>query len=683
MIISSSANKTGPTMPKFPAARGTGLVMLAVCGHLARRAFVFCLALAVSFVSASRGQDTANLEDLEQKAFRAAVDRVADCVVRIETVGGLERVSNVLFGTGPTTGVIVDADGYIVSSAFNFLNKPTSILVRLPDGSRKPAELVATDSNRMIVLLKVRADGPLPTAEVAPEKEMRVGQWALAVGRTFESERPNMTVGVVSALGRIWGKAIQTDAILSPNNYGGALIDIRGRAMGIIVPLSPESAEEVAGVEWYDSGIGFAIPLEFIQTLLPRLKKGDLKPGVIGISLSGNVQTDDAALAAVQPGSPAAEAGLKQGDKIVEINGQPVARAADLKREIARHYAGDTLRLVALRGQERVERQIVMIEKLEPFQHAFLGVLPMRGTSREGTRVRFVYPGSPAEAAGIKAGDVIAAVGGKALKGRNELREEIGVQKIDEEIEIEVRQGDKANKLKVRLQALPESAPPASLPEARERRDYQGERPKTGRLTLKVPEMANEAAVYVPAALDPDVPHGLIVWMHGVGGFDQDQLFSRFEQLCNKHDLILVAPKAADPQKWAAADMAFIQKLLEQVTSSYDIDGMRTGVYGHDVGAGSMAWMMALRNRDTIRSVAVVNAPAVGRPPESDPLHRFAVYLMTAQKSGIARQIDQTVKMLREARVPVTVHSLGDEVRPPTDEEIGGRVRWLDMLDRI
>ena len=104
------------------------------------------------------------------RRFRAAVDRVAPSVVRIETVGGLERVSKVLFGTGPTTGLVVDPDGYIVSSAFNFVNKPASILVRLPDGTRKPAKLVATDHNRMLVLLKIDADKPLPVPEIAPAK---------------------------------------------------------------------------------------------------------------------------------------------------------------------------------------------------------------------------------------------------------------------------------------------------------------------------------------------------------------------------------------------------------------------------------------------------------------------------------------------------------------------------------
>ena len=232
---------------------------------------------------------------------------MAPAVVRIETVGGLERVGQVLFGAGPTTGLVVDPAGYIISSAFNFVNKPTSILVRLPDGVRRPAKLVATDHSRMLVLLKIDVEKPLPVVPRSrPRSEMRVGQWAIAVGRTFEGQRPNMAVGILSALDRVWGKAIQTDAAVSPNNYGGPLVDIRGRVLGVLVPLSPEAADEMAGVEWYDSGIGFAIPMEQIEKVLPRLKKGeDLYPGRAGLSLKGpNLYTGEPIIAACRANAP-------------------------------------------------------------------------------------------------------------------------------------------------------------------------------------------------------------------------------------------------------------------------------------------------------------------------------------------------------------------------------------------
>ena len=240
------------------------------------------------------------------------MDRVAPAVVGIETVGGLERLGPMLFGGGPTTGLVVDSSGYVVSSAFNFINRPTSILVRLPNGTRKAAKLVGTDHSRMLVLLKIDVDTPLVTCEIAPRQETRVGQWAIAVGRCFEADRPNLAVGIVSALGRVWGKAIQTDAAVSPNNYGGPLVDIHGRVLGVLVPLSPEGDDEMAGIEWYDSGIGFAIPMGDVERVLPQLKRGeDLFPGRAGVSFKGpNLYTGEPIIGGLPPQRPDGRGGL-------------------------------------------------------------------------------------------------------------------------------------------------------------------------------------------------------------------------------------------------------------------------------------------------------------------------------------------------------------------------------------
>lgn len=331
--------------------------------------------LCVLAASPAMADNDADLQ--EQAAIRAAVDRVAPAVVRIETVGGLERVGQVLFGAGPTTGLVVDPAGYVISSAYNFVNRPASILVRWPDGVRKPAKLVATDHSRMLVLLKVEADAsnfPRPLGEglgvrafeIATRQDLRVGQWTIAVGRTFESDRPNLAVGILSALGRVWGKAIQTDAAVSPNNYGGPLVDIHGRVLGVLAPLSPEADDEMAGVEWYDSGIGFAIPIEDVQKVLPRLKRGeDLYPGRVGVSFKGsNLYTGEPIIAECRPKSPAAEAGLKAGDRIVKIDGRNITRIAEVKEAIGRRYAGEKVRVTVLRGQERIEREITLADRI-------------------------------------------------------------------------------------------------------------------------------------------------------------------------------------------------------------------------------------------------------------------------------------------------------------------------------
>src|SRR4029079_15050166 len=156
-------------------------------------------------------------------------------------------------------------------------------------------------------------------------------------------------VGVVSATNRIWSTAIQTDARISPANYGGPLIDIHGRVFGVLVPLSPQrQGGEVAGAEWYDSGIGFAVPLADIFDRLSTLQQGtDLRPGVMGISLKpGDPYATPAELAASQACSPAYKAGLRSGDTIVEIDGIKIERQSQLKHALGPHYAGDKLHLV-------------------------------------------------------------------------------------------------------------------------------------------------------------------------------------------------------------------------------------------------------------------------------------------------------------------------------------------------
>jgi len=162
-----------------------------------------------------------SLVDLEEKAVKAAVRQVTPSVVQIETSGGTDvlvsgpRGQPVRKAAGPTTGVIVGADGFVISSAFNFANKPASIFVALPGHKeRYVAKAVATDKTRMLTLLKIEATG-LPVPPVAPRAEIRIGQTALALGKTLDpvvDHPPSVSVGIISALSRIWGKAVQTDA---------------------------------------------------------------------------------------------------------------------------------------------------------------------------------------------------------------------------------------------------------------------------------------------------------------------------------------------------------------------------------------------------------------------------------------------------------------------------------------
>src|SRR5437016_9958915 len=145
-----------------------------------------------------------DVEGLQEKAIKAAVARVSACVAQIETSGGSDVLGSGMSmfrkGAGPTTGLVVGADGYIISSAFNFANKPAAIFIGLPGHKdRYVAKVVATDGTRMLTLLKIEAKG-LPVPAATPKKEIKVGQLSLALGRAWTGldTSPSISTGIVS-----------------------------------------------------------------------------------------------------------------------------------------------------------------------------------------------------------------------------------------------------------------------------------------------------------------------------------------------------------------------------------------------------------------------------------------------------------------------------------------------------
>jgi serine protease Do len=631
---------------------------------------------------------------LEERAIRAAVERVAPSVVRIETVGGSEKVGKMLVGTGPTTGLIVSADGYIVSSAFSFAQQPDSILVTLPSGNRQAAKLVATDHSRLLVLLKVDASEQLIPAIPVPQSEVRVGQWAVAVGRVFEAQRPNASVGIISAVGRIWGKAIQTDAKISPNNYGGPLIDIAGRVLGVLVPMSPQGGGELAGVEWYDSGIGFAIPLETVLSVLPKWREGnDLHAGLLGISLKGkDLFSDAAVIAAAATTGPAYKAGFRVADKIIEIGGKPIVSEAQLKHALGPQYAGATVKVVALRGDQRIEHDIQLAEKIDPFVVPFLGILPLRtivkpaAESEPGVVVRYVYPGSPAANIGLQPGDRLTSFSGKKVTSAESITDPMQSLAPGEKVTLEVARGSETLTLSPQLTTLPEGLPDA-LPPAYDPGNIPAlgdAKPATGVVPIKLPEFENKCLAYVPEDYNPAVPHGVVVWLHAPDGFKQDELVAQWKPLCEKHDLILLAPQSTDPTKWLPTETRFVRRVLDSTMKTYSVDPARVVVLGQE-GGGTLAYIVALVNLDVVRAVAAIDAPLprISQLPQPDPLRRLAFYTTLATESPQAIFIEAGIEKLREAKYPVTVQNVGETPRSLNDEELAALTRWIDTLDRL
>ena len=291
----------------------------------------------------------------EENAVHKVATDISPWLVRIDTIGGLEKVGREFANEGTSTGLLLDHDGFVVTSAFNFLHDPASILLRFADGSKKVARKIATDHNRMLTLLKVENLDPafLPESyTVALKDTIRVGDACVAVGVALSDEEPNVASGIVSGKNRIWGKAIQTDAAVGPNNYGGPLLDFEGRVLAILVPLSMTSVSLTAGAETYDGGVGLAIPMEDVQRFLPKLKEGkDLFPGTIGIGFKENRNfIGEAILDIAAPNFPAAQSGLQPGDKIVAVDGKPIESALEFMMYHRSCYADEEIRLTFRRN---------------------------------------------------------------------------------------------------------------------------------------------------------------------------------------------------------------------------------------------------------------------------------------------------------------------------------------------
>ncbi len=323
---------------------------------------------------------SASSDDLG-KAVQAAIRKVEPSIVRLRVIGGEQSIDGDAVQSLVTTGIVISEDGEILTSQFALEGNPEAVLVEDQSGKRTNASIIATDSVRRIVLLKAK-EGRWTPAMVDENHAVEVGQWSIALGRFYAAESSSVSVGIISALNRIHGMAIQTDAKVSPVNYGGPLVSLNGTIAGILVPLSPRGSEGSAtsGIEWYDSGIGFAIPLKDALASAEKLRSGlDLKPGRIGIRLVPAGAFDaDVIVDRVSPGSPAARAGLLKGDRILAIDGQTVERSSVLMESLARRYAGDSVVLKIRRGQEEMTPAVELVASLPPVSQGYLGLLPIR-----------------------------------------------------------------------------------------------------------------------------------------------------------------------------------------------------------------------------------------------------------------------------------------------------------------
>ncbi len=349
------------------------------------------------------------------------------------------------------SGFIIDDEGYIVTNN-HVIAQADEIKVKLSDGKEFDAEVVGRDSKTDLALIKIKGSGDLKSLPLGDSDNLKVGTWVVAIGSPFGLEQ-TVTAGIVSAKGRSIGAGpyddfIQTDASINPGNSGGPLINLKGQVVGINTAIIARG-----------QGIGFAIPIELAKNIVGQLKdKGEVTRGWLGVqirdldeSLAGYYKVKPFSGVYVEnivPGDPADLAGIRSGDIITTVDGEPVSSGKELAGMIASIPVGQKTRIVLLRdGKEqklsvKIAKQspdrVKMAAKQDSSDRLGMQVADMSserarqfGLDEEerGVLVMDVENDSRADQAGVRAGDVIKGVNLKKVNNLDDF------QKIMDRIE--------------------------------------------------------------------------------------------------------------------------------------------------------------------------------------------------------------------------------------------------------
>jgi serine protease Do len=553
--------------------------------------------------------DGSDLLLAEQTAFQSAVAAVAPSVVQMETFGGIERLDEKVIADGPITGTIIGKDGWIVSSLYGLRQQPASILVNLPGGGRAPVRIVARDYAREIVLLKVDTDIDLPVVTTSPADQWRVGQWCLALGKTYDPELVTQSTGIISALGRAYGRAVQTDAKVSPINYGGPLIDLHGRVIGILAPIAAGEMLGDDGSVLYDSGIGFAIPLSDIIERLPIMQAGqDIYPGKLGIvtqdqnELAGPVKITGAA-----PGSPAARAGVKAGDVILSARGRSIDLLADLRHALAEVDAGAMFEFVVDRQGQQVSVTSELVAEIPVYRRRFLGIQVQ--SLAGGLTVESVIGESPSSVAGLLPGDVIIQCGETSIQNRLELESILASADLNQSLMMRVIRASTAEPIVVSVTPVewPKQLLRHNMDSSRDADDILAPNKRSEKaelLELKLADIPNKIQAIIPKKLQ-DRRVGCLVIFSQPGEIPIEKLKEIWEPLATKSGWIILFPTSANPRAWARDEVELASRLLARMDQEYSIDRSRTAMGGVGVG-GQMAIMAALTERKRCSGVLTI-----------------------------------------------------------------------------
>ncbi|MEP1894666.1 MAG: DegQ family serine endoprotease [Alloalcanivorax venustensis] len=410
--------------------------------------------------------------------FTALVKKEAPAVVNISTVTRRERSQQSQmdqlpemfrrffdeFGGGPGgpggapaprseveslgSGFIISSDGYVLTN-YHVVGEADEIVVRLQDRRELDAELIGSDPQSDLALIKVDASD-LPVVDIGSSDDLQVGEWVLAIGAPFGFDS-SVTAGIVSAKGRSlptdnYVPFIQTDVAINPGNSGGPLFNLNGQVVGINSQIVSRSGGYM--------GLSFAIPIDLAMDVADQLKEtGEVSRGWLGVLIQevdrdlaesfGLDKPMGALVAQVQSGSPAAEAGLQPGDVIIAFNGREIQRSAQLPKWVGALKAGTEAEMTVVRDGDEKTLEVTVGELPDNPQAGMagqpdqdqgesdkLGLEVRAASAAELARVKadhgVVITGvqdGPAARAGLSSGDLLVSLNGKPVDSLDAYRE--------------------------------------------------------------------------------------------------------------------------------------------------------------------------------------------------------------------------------------------------------------------
>ncbi|MFZ5996332.1 MAG: DegQ family serine endoprotease [Nitrospirota bacterium] len=363
------------------------------------------------------------------------------------------------------SGVIVSADGYIVTNN-HVVEQSDDIKVILFDKRSFRAKIIGADPKTDLAIIKINAKD-LPVVPWGDSERLQVGEFVLAIGNPF-GLRHTVTMGIISAVGRAdvgiadYENFIQTDAAINPGNSGGPLVNIKGELIGINTAIFSKTG----GYQ----GIGFAVPSGMVRVVMEQLiSKGKVTRGWIGVTIQEltpeiaqkfNLKTSDGALVSdVVKGSPAHKAGIMRGDIILEFDGKKISDVGVLRNMVAQSRVGSQVPIRLLRGGKDLMVTATITElpsdgtepapgapqRPEEEESVLSGIAAVdlnRAIAKQlgvdkdekGVVIIKVEPGSPADEAGIRKGDIIQEIDRQKINNLNDFNRVISKTKADDAV---------------------------------------------------------------------------------------------------------------------------------------------------------------------------------------------------------------------------------------------------------